>query len=99
MWKVARIFYGTSLRQDVPRETEQPARLEVVAHFFLGPTMKKITTKPRRKSKGKHHPAHAASFEHMAAQLNTWTSNFPVYKNDLINLFETEAKRLRSIVR
>lgn len=58
------------------------------------------TTKPKRKSKGKQHPLRAESLERMAQDLQEQsTCNFPLYKEDIVRLFQVEAKRIRGILR
>ena len=55
--------------------------------------MPNVSAKKKRKSKGKRHPAHATSFDHIAKGLKL------AGQYAIAAVFEKEAKRLRGIVR
>lgn len=61
--------------------------------------MPKVTV-TKHKSKGKQHPLHAESLEHMARELFS-NPAYPAYitKFDVARLFKGEAERIRTILR
>lgn len=70
--------------------TAQPTKTKVAARQLPG---------HKRRSKGKQHPLHAESLEHMARELELNRSGAYPTAIEIAKVFRGEAKRIRSIVR